>query len=63
MIILVQERVVPASWERAFTRNKAPVLKIESVREEEPLGQRSAFKAAEPGSWRAPRTRIRRSSW
>ena len=48
VIILVQERVVPASWDAYISKAEAELgLKIESVREEAPLGNAGAFKAAE----------------
>ena len=48
VIICVQERVVPASWDAYIARCEAELgLKIESVKEEEALGNAGAFKAAE----------------
>ena len=48
VLICVQERVVPESWDASVARCEAELgLKIESVKEEEALGNAGAFKAAE----------------
>ena len=48
VIILVQERVVPESWAAYISKAETELgLKIESIREEAPLGNAGAFKAAE----------------
>lgn len=48
VIILIQEKAFPESWAAYIAKAEAELgLKIESVREEAPLGNAGAFKAAE----------------